>query len=117
MKGCFVCVLFFGMMVSMVQATVIPDDLFPGDEYHLVFVTQDGMMSGSRNINDYNDFVQGQDRMLECPSSIWMMRMSTPRWSMCVAKLWRSECGRNSLSKPHSLRAFSKAACALLYGR
>jgi len=27
------------------------------------------------------------ERRLEWPSKIWMIRMSTPRWSMCVAKL------------------------------
>jgi len=45
------------------------------------------------------------------------MRMSTPCWSMCVAKLWRSECGRKFSSKPHSLRAFLKAARAVASGR
>ena len=46
-----------------------------------------------------------------------MMRMSTPRWSMCVAKLWRSECGRKLTSKPHWLRALTKAARAVASGR
>ena len=45
------------------------------------------------------------------------MRMSTPRSSMCVAKLCRSECGRKLASKPHSFRAWTKAARAVALGR
>ena len=45
------------------------------------------------------------------------MRMSTPRCSMCVAKLCRSECGRNLSLKPHLLRALLKANRAVASGR
>jgi len=42
-----------------------------------------------------------------------MMRMSTPRWSMWVAKLWRSECGRKSELKPQASRALDeRGPCA-----
>ena len=45
------------------------------------------------------------------------MRMSTPCCSRCVAKLCRSECGRNWSLKPHLLRALLKADRAVASGR
>ena len=37
--------------------TVIPDDLNPGDQYRLVFLTDNNLFATSSNIDDYNQFV------------------------------------------------------------
>ena len=46
-----------------------------------------------------------------------VVAVATPCWSMCVAKLCRSECGRNLVSKPHSPRALWNATRAVASGR
>ena len=38
----------------------VPDDLNPGDSYHLVFVTSGTRNASSTDISDYNDFVNNQ---------------------------------------------------------
>ena len=42
---------------------------------------------------------------LSCPNNAWMMRMSVPRYSRWVAKLWRSACRVTPFLIPAALAA------------
>jgi len=48
------------LSASIASAVIIPAGLNPGDTYHLVFVTDGTRDATSSDIEDYNDFVQGE---------------------------------------------------------
>jgi len=57
----FLTMIVLSLFVSTATANVfVPDGLNPGDEYHLVFVTDGTIDALSADISVYNDFVQAE---------------------------------------------------------
>lgn len=69
---CFCLILFallaFTSQAQGVSVPFVPSDLSPGDEYHVVFFSEDTTEATSTDIDDYNAFAQDQGD-LDIPGS------------------------------------------------
>jgi len=66
--------LLFAWMAPAAQAAsvpFVPSDLNPGDNYHVVFLTQGERNAASSDIADYNAFVQGEAQRTGALTETW----------------------------------------------
>ena len=55
--------LLWGIATPSAQALFVPDELGPGDMYHLIFLTRDSRNAANPFIDPYNEFVQEQAQL------------------------------------------------------
>ena len=79
------------MSATPLVAAIISPSLPPGSEYQLIFATDGGMVASSKNINDYNAFVDAQaDLNIDLPAATWRTVGSTSSIDAAVNAPWIS---------------------------